>query len=156
MSLKDKLADDLKEALRRGDETRKSTLRMMLSAITSAEIPGEEDAAAGRQVLTDAGVQAVLAKQAKQRRDSIDAFQKAGRQDLAGKEIAELKVIEEYLPAQMGRDEIEAEARQVIEEVGAKGPQDKGRVMSALMPRLAGRAGGRAVNEVVGELLAGL
>lgn len=148
MSLKDKLAEDLKDAMRQGDEIRKTALRLALTAIKNAEV-------AAIKQFDDTEVIGVIAKQAKQRRESIEAYQKAGRQDLADKEAAELKILEAYLPAQMGRDEIMAEARKVIEEVGAKGPADRGRVMSVLMPRLAGRADGKTVNEAVTELLAG-
>jgi uncharacterized protein YqeY len=103
--------------------------------------------------VTDDSVLSIVAKQVKQRRDSIDAFKKASRQDLVDREMAELTVLEAYLPAQLSPDDISAEARAVIAEVGASGPGDKGKVMSALMARLAGRADGRTVNEVVTELL---
>lgn len=149
MSLKDKLAEDLKDAMRRGDETRKTALRLTIAAIKNAEV-------AAIKQFEDQDVVGVIAKQAKQRRESIEEFKKAGRQDLVDKEAAELKVLEAYLPAQMSRDAIVAEAQKAIEEVGARGPGDKGRVMSVLMPRLAGRADGRLVNEAVTELLASL
>jgi len=150
MPLKEQLSHDLKDAMRASDEVRKSTLRMLISAINVAEVAGTE-----RHELSDEQVMQVLAKQAKQRRESIDEFGKAGRQDLVDKEAAELKVLETYLPPQIGRAEIEAEVRAVIAEVGAKSPADKGKVMQVLMPRLSGRAEGREVNAVVTELLAG-
>jgi len=146
MSLKATLAEDLKDAMRAGDEARKTAIRLVITAVKNAEV-------AAIKPLDDAGIIGVIGKQAKQRKESIDEFQKAGRQDLVDKEAAELRVLEAYLPAQMSREEIETEARAVIAEVGASGPGDKGRVMSALMPRLAGRAEGRAINEVVTELL---
>lgn len=149
MSLKEQLAEDLKDAMRQGDETRKTAIRLTITAIKNAEV------AAMRQ-FEDADVIGVIAKQAKQRRESIDEFKKANRQDLVDKEAAELKVLETYLPAQMSREDVAAEARKAIEEVGAKGPGDRGRVMSALMPRLAGRADGKLVNEAVTELLSNL
>lgn len=149
MSLKDQLAEDLKDAMRQGDETRKTALRLTIAAIKNAEV-------AAIKQLDDPDVIGVIAKQAKQRRESIEEFQKADRQDLVDKEAAELKVLEAYLPAQMSREDVAAEARKVIEEVGAKGSPDKGRVMAALMPRLAGRADGKLVNEAVTELLANL
>ena len=146
ISLKDQLAEDLKDAMLQGNETRKTALRLTIAAIKNAEV-------AAIKQLDDADVIGVIAKQAKQRRESIEEFQKANRQDLVDKEAAELKVLETYLPAQMSREDVAAEARRVIEETGAKGPQDKGRVMAALMPRLAGRADGKLVNEAVTELL---
>jgi len=149
MSLKDQLAADLKDAMRAGDETRKIALRLTIAAIKNAEV-------AAIKQLEDTDVIGVIARQAKQRRESIEEFKKAGRQDLVDKEAAELKVLEAYLPAQMGRDDIVGEARKVVDEVGAVGPGDKGRVMAALMPRLAGRADGKLVNEAVTELLANL
>ncbi|MEX0682792.1 MAG: GatB/YqeY domain-containing protein [Dehalococcoidia bacterium] len=151
MSLKEQLATDLTDAMRNGEETRKSTLRMLMTAINMQEVSGSE-----RKELADDQVMQVIAKQVKQRRESIDEFQKAGRTDLVKTEEAELAVLQAYLPAQMARDEIEAEARKAIEEAGAKGPQDKGKVMQVIVPRLAGRAEGRDINEVVTQLLAAL
>lgn len=151
MSLKEQLANDLADAMRQGDDTRKSTIRMLMSAINTQEVAGSE-----RQELADEDVLKVIAKQVKQRRESIDEFRKAGREDLADKEAAEMAVLQDYMPEQAGREEIEAEARRVIGEVGATGPQDRGKVMQAIMPRLAGRAEGRDINEVVTELLSAL
>jgi uncharacterized protein len=148
MSLKEQLADDLKDAIRAGDEVRKSTLRMLMTAVNTAEVSGSE-----RRELADDQVMQVIAKQVKQRRESIEEFKKANRQDLVAIEEAEMKVLEAYMPAQMSRDEIEAEARQVIAEVGANSPADKGKVMKKIVPRLAGRADGRDINEVVTQLL---
>ncbi len=155
MSLKDTLAEDLKTAMRAGDEVRKSTLRLLLTAITRAEVPGEDDPAAARQILDDQQVLAVIGSQAKQRRQSIEAFKKAGRDDLVQKEEAELDVLQAYLPARLGREEIVSEARKVMVETGASSPADKGKVMPILMKRLGDRADGRTVNEVVTELLSG-
>jgi len=202
MSLKETLSDDLKDAIRAGDETRKTTLRAVIAEIKKAEVPevvehrivagdswqsvaAKHDADASQlagsyglavddpiperdensqsltklvvplpvSAVTDDSVQALLVKQVKQRRDSIDAFNKAGRQDLVDREAAELRVLEAYLPAAVSPEEIVDAARAVIAEVGASGPGDKGKVMSALMPRLGGRADGRAVNETVTRLL---
>ena len=150
MPLKEQLAGDLTAAMRAGDEVRKSTLRMLMSAIKNAEVAGSE-----RKELDDAQVMQVIGKQVKQRKESIDEFQKAGRQDLVDKEKAEMVVLQAYMPEQMGRDDIAAEVRRVIEEVGAKVPADKGKVMQVLMPRLSGKAEGREINAVVTELLTG-
>ena len=151
MSLKEQLANDLTDALREGDDTRKSTIRMLMSAIATQEVAGSE-----RRELGDDEVLKVIAKQVKQRRESIDEFNNAGRTELAEKEAAEMQVLQAYMPEQVSREEIEAEARKVIDEVGASGPQDKGKVMQAIMPRLAGRAEGRDINEVVTQLLSAL
>jgi len=146
LSLKDQLAEDLKDAIRQKDDVRKTTLRMAITAMKNAEV-------AARKELDDAGIIAILAKEAKQRHDSIDAFKEAGRQDLVDKESAELEVLRSYLPETMSRDDIVVEAKAAIAEVGASGPGDKGKVMSVLMPKLSGRAEGREINEVVTELL---
>jgi hypothetical protein len=148
MAVKEQLIADLEAALRQGDALRRDVLRFTLSALRYAEI------AAGGE-LDDAGALAVLTKEAKQRRESIDAFRKGGRQDLVDKEEAELAVLSVYLPEQLSRDEIADAARAVIDETGASGAKDIGRVMPALMERLRGRADGRAVSEVVRELLSG-
>jgi len=146
MPLKEQLAGDLKDALRSGDQRRRDTLRLLLSAVHNAKI------AAGSE-LDDAGVQAVVQKEARQRRESIEEFRKGGRQDLVDKEEAELAVLSGYLPEQLDRSQIEQAARKVIDDVGARGPGDLGRVMPKLMEELRGRADGREVNAVVRELL---
>jgi len=148
MSLKIKLADDLKQAMRQGDERRKSTIRLVKAAITNAEIEQGKE-------LNDEEVLAVIASQTKQRRESVAEFAKGGRQDLVSQEEEELQILLSYLPAQMSRDEIEAAARQVIAEVGATSPAQMGEVMRRLMPQLKGKADGSLVNQVVKEILTG-
>lgn len=147
MSLKEQLTSDLQDALRQRDEIRKTSIRLVIAAVKNGEI------AAGKQ-FDDPEVLSVVAKQVKQRHESIEEFGKAGRQDLVDTETAELRVLEGYMPPSLSREEITEEARKVIAEVGARGPAEKGKVMSALMPRMAGRAEGRAINEIVTELLA--
>jgi len=156
MPLKDQLSNDLKDAMRAGDGLRRDVLRSILTAVSNAEIArvNIKDASSERTSLSDEGVVDVLQKQAKQRRDSMDEYTKAGRQDLADREGAELAVITGYLPEQLSRDEIAKLVQAVIAETGASGPGDKGKVMPAAMQRLKGRADGRAINEVVTELLA--
>jgi uncharacterized protein len=156
MTLKDQLNADLRDAMRAGEETRKSTLRLLITAIRNAEIPPEGAAQdAGRLDLDDDGVLAVVRREVKQRRDSIDAYGKANRQDLVAKEEAELAILATYLPAQMSRDEIETVARTIIQRVGASGPADKSKVMPVIMGELRDKAEGREINAVVTELLAG-
>jgi len=148
MNLKDKLTEDLKQAMRQGDERRKSTIRLVKAAITNAEIERGKE-------LSDDEVLAIIAKQAKQRRESITEFAKAGRQDLVDQEEGELQILLSYLPAQMSRDEIEVAARQVIAEVGATSRAQVGEVMRRLMSQLKGKADGSLVNQVVREILTG-
>jgi hypothetical protein len=145
-SLKQKLTEDLKQALRNEDKVRRSVIRLVMSAIKNAEISRQAD-------LADSDVLGIIAKEVKQRHESIAAFKLGNRQDLVAQEEAELSILEEYLPRQMTRDEIIAEARRVIAEVGAQGPGDKGKVMPKLIPQLKGRADGREINEIVTELL---
>jgi hypothetical protein len=146
--LQEKLMADLKEAMKGGDKTRLEVIRMVRARIKNAEI-------AKQKSLDDPDVLDVIAKEAKQRRESITEFKKADRQDLLDKEEAELAILLKYLPQQMSREEVLAAARRVIEEVGARGPGDKGKVMQNLVPQLKGKAEGRDINEVVTELLSG-
>ena len=148
MSLKERFNNDLREALRSGDEHRKSALRMVLAALHNAEIEA-------RGELDESAVLGVLAKEVKQRRESIEEFRKGGREDLVAREEAQLATIQPYLPQQMTREEIIEAARNVIAEVGARDPSDKGKVMPVLINQLRGRADGREINAVVTELLAG-
>jgi uncharacterized protein YqeY len=146
LALAEKIRSDMEQALRKQDKLRCSVLRMTLSSIHNAEIDQQKK-------LDDAGVISVLEKAAKMRHESIEAFKKGNRQDLVDKETAELAIIMEYLPKQMSREEIVAAAGKVISELGAKGPGDKGKVMSQLMPQLKGKAQGQEINNVVTELL---
>jgi uncharacterized protein YqeY len=147
VSLKDRISDDLKQALKEGDDVRKRTLRVLIAAVHNAEIEKGGP-------LDDSGALAVIAKQAKQRRESAEEFRKGGRQDLVEREEEEAAVLQAYLPAAMSREEIAAAARKVIAEVGAQGPRDVGKVMPVLVKQLAGRAEGSEISAVVRELLA--
>lgn len=149
MALLQKLKDDLKQALKNADKARVSAIRLIIADVNNAEI-------AQGAPLDDGSVVGVIAKKVKQYRESIDAFSKGNRQDLVEKEESELAVLLPYLPQQMSRAEIVIAARQVIDEVGARGPGDKGKVMSRIMAQLKGKAEGREINDVVTELLAGL
>jgi uncharacterized protein YqeY len=153
MGLREQLMADLKEAMREKDEARKRTIRSVIAALKQAET--QLDASGQRASLDDAGILALIAKQAKERQESIDAFRSGGRDDLVAREEVDLAVLEAYLPRQLNKEEIEAEAREVIDEVGASGLQDIGKVMKPLMARLRGRADGRLANQIVRELLAG-
>ena len=146
MSLQEKLNTDLKAAMRARDELRMLVLRTLLSSMNYAEI-------AKQKKLDDGGVIEVIGKEVKQRRESIEAYEKGNRQDLADKEKAELAILQEYMPAQMGREEITSIVEKVIAEVGAKGPGDKGKVMQKLMPQVKGKADGNEVNSIVTDLL---
>ena len=126
-----------------------TVLRLVIAGIKNAEIDKGDS-------LDDAGVTEVLSREAKQHRESIAEFAKGNRQDLVDRNEEELAILMEYLPEQMSRADVEALARQVMEQVGARGPSDKGKVMGQLMPQLKGKADGKEVNEVVTELLAGV
>lgn len=145
-TLKDTIQADLADAMRNREEIRKSALRMLIAAIKNAEIDQGKP-------LDDDAVIAVIQKQVKQRRESILEFEKGNRMDLVERERAEETVLQAYLPEQAGPEEIEAAVRKVIAETGASGPRDIGRVMPVLTRQFAGRADGRAINEVVRRLL---
>ena len=149
MTMKSRLEDDVRQAMRDRDTLRRDVIRYMRSEIRNQEIRVQDD-------LDDQGVVQVLSRQAQQRRDSIEAFSEANRNDLVEKEQAELAIIMEYLPQQMSREEITELVRQVVTEVGAEGPGDMGKVMSRIMPQVRGRAEGREVNAIVMETLRSL
>ncbi len=146
MGLKEKLGDDLKQAVRSRDEPRKTTLRLALAAIKNTEIDK------GRE-LDDRELTVVISQQAKQRRESIAQFAKGGRQDLVAQEEEELRILLEYLPPQLSEEEIAARAREVIEKVKATSPAQMGDVMRVLMPQLKDKADGQLVSRIVKEIL---
>lgn len=148
MSLKEKLLKDQNDAMRQKDTMRLSVLRMVRSAINYSEIEQGHG-------LDDAGVLDVIARDVKSHRDTLAEYAKANRPDLLQKEEAELAILLSYLPQQMSAAEIEAHARTVITQVGAKGPSDMGKVMGVLMPQLKGKADGRMISQAVQSLLAG-
>ena len=145
--LKQKLTDDLRQAMKTGDKVKRSAIRMVLASIQNAEI-------ARQAALEEGDILSIIAKEVRQRKESIEAFKQGDRQELVAQEEAELAVLTEYLPQQMTREEITDAARKVIEEVGAQGPADKGKVMPELIAQLKGRADGREINAIVTELLA--
>jgi len=148
MSLIDKLQDDMKLALKSGDALRLSTIRLLRSSVGYARIDKGSE-------LTDDEVLGVLAKAAKQRRESIEAAESGGREDVAEKERAEFSIINEYLPKQLDEAEIEAIVRQIASEVGANDLKDRGKVMGPLMQRIRGQADGRLASQVVERVLRG-
>jgi len=146
VGLRQKLSDDLKQAMRGGDKVRRLVIRLVMAAIKNAEISKQVD-------LDDADILGIIAKEVRQRRESVEAFKQGNRQDLVAQEEAELTILNEYLPRQMTREEIIVAARRVIEGIGAQGPGDKGKVMPKLIAQLKGKADGREINAVVTELL---
>ena len=149
MTLNEKVAAEITAAMKAKDAGRLSALRMLKAAIMNKGVEKGRD-------LDDAEVLQVVASLVKQRRDSIDQFQKAGRTDLVEKESGEVKVLEEYLPPAASAAQIDAAVAEAIAESGATSPKDMGKVMKAVMPKLAGKnADGRAVNEAVRRKLGG-
>ena len=148
MSLKERITDDMKAAMRAKDSERLGTIRLLTAAMKQKEVDD-------RVELDDTMVIAILDRMLKQRKDSIEAFEKAARQDLADKEIAEVKVLQAYLPARLSADEVAAEVKAIVAELGAKGPGDMGKVMGAVKTRLAGKADMGQVSAAVKAALAG-
>lgn len=145
-TLKDKLTADMKDAMRSGDKDTRDALRLILAAVKQEAVDSGAD-------VDDAGVIKVLNKQAKQRRESIADFEKAGRPELGEPRKVELDVIQSYLPKMMDRDEVAAIVSGAIAELGITDMKGKGQLMGKVMPQLKGKADGRLVNEVVSELL---
>jgi uncharacterized protein YqeY len=148
MSLKERITEDMKAAMRAKDSERLGTIRLLTAAMKQKEVDE-------RVELDDVAVIAIVDKMLKQRKDSIEAFEKAARQDLADKEIAEVKVLQAYLPARLSADEVAAEVTAIVAELGAKGPGDMGKVMGAVKSRLAGKADMGQVSAAVKAALAG-
>ncbi len=148
MSLKQKINDDIKAAMLAKDTERRDTIRLLIAAIKQKEVDE-------RIELDDAGVIAVIDKMVKQRKDSIAAFEQGGRADLAAKEAAELTVLQAYLPARLSAEEVAAEVKAIVAELGAKGPGDMGKVMGAVKAKLAGKADMAQVSAAVKAALAG-
>jgi len=146
MVTKTELESQLRDAMRSGDEVRKRTLRMILAAAKLAEV-------GKRGELDEAGMQAVLQKEVKTRQESIADAEKAHREDLAAAARAELVIVQAYLPAPLSPTELERMTREAIAATGAAGPQDMGKVMKEILPKVQGRADGKTVNEIVRRLL---
>lgn len=154
MSLRQRIEDDIKEAMRAKDRTRSNVLRMIKAKMQEAEV--KLRSSEGRDVqLDDEAATAVIAAYGKQRRESIESYRKGGREDLATGEEAELAIVQAYLPEQMDEEAVRAAVRDAIAQVGATSPRDMGNVMKAVMPMLRGAADGKVVNRLVRELLAG-
>jgi uncharacterized protein YqeY len=147
-ALKDQITEDMKTAMRAKDSERLGTIRLLLAALKQKEVDE-------RVVLDDAAVIAIVDKLIKQRKDSLEAFQKAERKDLADKEAAELVVLQAYLPARLSADEDAAAVKAIVAELGASGPGDMGKVMGAVKAKLAGKADMGQVSAAVKAALAG-
>lgn len=148
MSLSDKLQQDMQQAMKARDELALSTLRMLRSSVSYARIgKGDE--------LTDDEVMDVISREAKKRKETIEAAERGGRTELAEREKAELAILNAYLPEQLDEAQIEEIAREIATEVGASEPKDKGKIMGPLMQRIRGRADGKLANSVVENILRG-
>lgn len=148
MSLKEQLTADMKEAMKNKEKDRLAVIRMVRGAIRQQEIDGQKE-------LGEEDVIAVISKEVKMRRDSIEEFQKGGREDLVEKTQAEIDVLMPYLPAQLSEEEVKELVKAAVEQTGAATPKDMGKVMGVLMPKVKGRADGKMVNNIVKSFLQG-
>lgn len=146
MSLKEQLTADMKEAMKNKEKERLAVIRMVRGAIRQQEIDGQKE-------LGEEDVIAVISKEVKMRRDSMEEFQKGGREDLVEKTQAEIDVLLPYLPAQLSEDEVRELVKAAVEQTGASTPKDMGKVMGVLMPKVKGRADGKMVNTIVKSFL---
>jgi len=146
LTLAEKIKKDLEQAIRQNDKARRDALRLILASVKNAEIDLQK-------TLDDSDIFGILAKEAKKRQESIEAFEQGNRQDLIAQEKVELTLISEYLPEQMSRDDIIAMTRKIIEDIGATDARDKGKVMAQLMPQTKGRAEGKEVSDIVSDIL---
>lgn len=146
MSLSDRLNEDMKQAMKSQDKFKLSVIRMVRSTIKNSEIDL-------KRALDDNEVLDVLTREIKQRKDSLQEFTKAGRDDLAENLKAELVILAEYMPQQLSEEEVKAIVQQTIEQIGASSKADMGKVMTALMPQVKGRADGKLINQLVQQLL---
>ena len=154
MSLKERISSEIKTAMKSGDRNTVSVLRMVNAKILEKEV--ELRSKKGRDYqLNDEEAIGVILTYAKQRRQSIDSYREGGRDDLAAQEESELLILQQYLPKQLSEEEVEAMVEQAISETGANGPQDMGRVMKALMPKVKGAVDGKLLSEMVQRKLTG-
>ncbi len=154
MTIKERLGQDQKAAMKSGDKARLGVIRMLRSKLQEAEVAGRGKHGLDYTLEDDEALRAI-ASYAKQRRESIEAYRQGGREELARAEEAELAIIQEYLPRQLGEDEIKRIVRAAVEATGAASPRDIGAVMKQVMPQLGGRADGKLVNRLVREALTG-
>ncbi len=153
MSIKTQLNDSMKEAMKSGDEVRKRTVRMVLAAVKQAEVDKRSNPADKRVELDDTAVMNILQKEVKNRRESLEEAKKANRTDLVEANEAEINILQAFLPKAMPAEELRALVQAAIAETGASSPSDMGKVMKAVMPKVAGRAPNDMVSATVRELL---
>ena len=146
MGLKEKIQQDIKQAMKEKDQVRLSTLRLLMAEIKNREIDAGEE-------LDEPEILSIVQKAAKQRKESIEQYKKGGREELAAKEEQELGILESYLPQQLSREELESIVREAIEKCGATSPKEMGKVMKEVMPKVKGRADGKEVNGLVRTML---
>ncbi len=151
LPLKQRLQNDLKDAMRQGDERRKVVVRLLIAAIRNAEVDARTDGREG--ILSENDLLAIVRREVKQHEESLEEARKAHREDLSTEQSSELEILRAYLPQQLSREQVVEMARQTIVDIKATSPRQQGEVMKVLLPRLKGQADGKLVSEVVRELL---